>query len=228
VLAAIVLWGGYEQHWSWTGINGRTATLWDWLNLLLLPAAFAVVPIWLAERHRIGRPHRRIIRAVLGVFVVIVLAGYVIPWHWTGFEGNKLWDWLELVALPLAVALSPMVGPIREAWTPRHTLILTSGLAVFAAIVLAGYTVPWRWTGFRGNTLWDWLHLMFLPLLLPLVVVPRLRPMAHAMLITEPEPLPEPPPTARPPAEPPPAEPLAPKPPPAPDHARKPDPATEG
>jgi hypothetical protein len=37
VFLLVVLWGGYGHHWSWTGINGRTATLWDWLHLLLLP-----------------------------------------------------------------------------------------------------------------------------------------------------------------------------------------------
>jgi hypothetical protein len=30
-------------RWSWTGINGATATLWDWLHLLLLPTV--VVPL---------------------------------------------------------------------------------------------------------------------------------------------------------------------------------------
>jgi hypothetical protein len=34
---AIVLWGGYGRDWAWTGINGSTATLWDWLHLWLLP-----------------------------------------------------------------------------------------------------------------------------------------------------------------------------------------------
>ena len=28
----IVVYGGYGEHWSWTGINGTTATLWDWLH----------------------------------------------------------------------------------------------------------------------------------------------------------------------------------------------------
>ena len=35
----------------------------------------------------------------------------------------------------------------------------------------------WRWTGFTGNTAWDWLHLLLLPLLVPAVIVPLLRPM---------------------------------------------------
>jgi hypothetical protein len=37
-------------------------------------------------------------------------------------------------------------------------------LAVFVLVVVLGYAVPWGWTGFTGNTLWDWFGLLFLPL----------------------------------------------------------------
>jgi hypothetical protein len=36
--------------------------------------------------------------------------------------------------------------------------------------VVAGYALDWRWTGFRGNTFWDWLHLLLVPFLLPAAV----------------------------------------------------------
>lgn len=42
------------------------------------------------------------------------------------------------------------------------------------ALVLAGYLVPWPWTGFTGNTAWDWIKLLLLPVLIPTVVLPRL------------------------------------------------------
>ena len=29
-----------------------------------------------------------------------------------------------------------------------------------SALVVAGYSLHWRWTGFQGNTLYDWLHLL--------------------------------------------------------------------
>ena len=48
----------------------------------------------------------------------------------------------------------------------------------FIAVVLGGYVGKWGWTGFRGNTLWNWLQLLLLPLLLPTVVVPALMPIA--------------------------------------------------
>ena len=49
-------------------------------------------------------------------------------------------------------------------------------------VVIAGYTVPWAWTGFTGNTLWDWLHLLLLPLLVPVVLIPVLAPRAMARM----------------------------------------------
>ncbi len=177
-IGAIVLWGGYSQHWSWTGINGQTATLWDWLHLLLLPIAVAFLPIWTSRRTRVGRRDKLLAISVLCGFVVVALAGYLVPWAWTGFTGNRLWDWLELLALPIAVALIPVFRELRESWSPRYSLIAMLTIAVFGILVLGAYLDDWTWTGFRGNTLWDWLHLLLLPLLIPLVLVPALTPMA--------------------------------------------------
>jgi hypothetical protein len=180
--AAVVLWGGYAQHWSWAGINGKTATLWDWLHLLMLPLAVAVLPLWLSRRTRLGRPHKLSAAGVVLVIAVVAVAGYTVPWGWTGFVGNKLWDWLELLALPLAVALIPAYPDLKANWGRRHTLmaLVATGLLVVAA--LGGYLGDWSWTGFRGNTVWDWLHLLLLPLLIPVVIVPAFMPMASAGL----------------------------------------------
>ncbi len=177
-VVALVLWGGYSQHWSWTGINGQTATLWDWLHLLLLPLAVAFLPIWMSRRTRVGRRQKMAAITALAVFAVVVLAGYLVPWAWTGFSGNNVWDWLELLALPLAVALIPVFGELREKWTRRYTIISGITLAVFATLVLGAYVGDWTWTGFRGNTLWNWLQLLLVPLLIPTVIVPALAPMA--------------------------------------------------
>jgi hypothetical protein len=174
---AVVIYGGYGRHLSWIGINGRTATLWDWLHLLLLPLAAVVLPLWLRHRPRLGATEVASALAVGAVFLILVVAGYTIPWEWTGFVGNTLWDWLNLAALPLAVALIPVLMELRSEWGRRHALALGTGAAVFAGLVLAGYLAKWRWTGFTGNTVWDWLHLLLLPLLVPAVIVPALRPM---------------------------------------------------
>lgn len=183
VALIVVLWGGYSHHWRWTGIDGQTATLWDWLHLLLLPLAVAVLPIWLAHDAKLDPVVKRVAVACALVFAVIVLAGYLVPWAWTGFVGNSLWDWLNLVALPLAVALTPLAIEIRHAWTGRHTSVALIAAAVFGLLVLGGYLGNWTWTGFTGNTLWDWLHLLLAPLLIPIVVVPTLVPMARARMV---------------------------------------------
>jgi hypothetical protein len=142
---AIVLWGGYSHHWPWTGINGGAATLWDWLHLLMLPLAFAVLPVWFSTETRVQHETKVFGYAVLAAFVLIVILGYTVPWGWTG------------------VALG--------------------GLAVFIALVAGGYIGKWTWTGFTGNTLWNWLSLLLLPLLLPTVILPALKPIATARVV---------------------------------------------
>src|SRR5512142_3018302 len=180
VLFAVVLYGGYVEHWKWTGINGHTATLWDWLHLLLLPMVVAILPIWTSRKARLTAGHKRWSAIALGVFAVVVLLGYTVPWAWTGFVGNTVWDWLKLIALPVAVALAPIYGELRRGWSRRHTLLAAALIVAFAVICLGGYITNWAWTGFHGNTVWDWLHLLLLPLLIPAVVVPALKPMAIA------------------------------------------------
>lgn len=174
----ILIYGGYEHHWLWTGIDGKTATLWDWLHLLLLPIAVGILPIWLGRRKDIGSRHKAAGLTILTAFVAVVLFGYLTPWTWTGFTGNTFWDWLGLLALPLAVALIPVIRELHARWRRRDWLILIAALLLFLVPVLGGYLGSWSWTGFRGNTLWDWLHLLILPVLVPAVLVPALKPFA--------------------------------------------------
>jgi uncharacterized membrane protein len=183
VAFAVVLWGGYSHRWPWTGITGGTATLWDWLHLLLLPLAVVVLPVWFRPDTRVGTRTKGRGATALAVFMVVVILGYTIPWGWTGFRGNTVWDWLKLVALPLAVVLAPRVAESRRRWGTRHTVVVLTGATVFAAVVLGGYLGHWSWTGFTGNTLWDWLNLLFLPLLVPTVVVPMLTPRAMGEVV---------------------------------------------
>lgn len=176
LVLAVVMWGGYSHHWPWTGITGATATLWDWLHLLLLPLAFAVLPVWARADTRVAKRTKGRGASALAVFVVLTILGYTVPWGWTGFRGNTVWDWLKLVVLPLAVVLAPRLRELRRGWGPRHTALMLSALTGFAVLVIGGYAGHWSWTGFTGNTLWNWMNLLFLPLLLPTVVFPALTP----------------------------------------------------
>jgi hypothetical protein len=82
--------------------------------------------------------------------------------------------------LPVTLLLMPWFAELRGDWHRHHTVITAIVLAAFVAVVLGGYLGGWSWTGFTGNTLWDWLHLLLLPLLLPTVIVPALSPIAMA------------------------------------------------
>jgi hypothetical protein len=184
---ALLLWGGYSHRWPWTGINGSTASLWDWLHLLLLPLVFSILPIWFRYDTKVHPRTKRIFFAGLTVFVILVILGYAMPWSWTGFTGNTLWDWLGLIVLPITLMLMPRFRQARTDWRPAYTMGLVAFAAVFVALVIAGYLIPWKWTGFTGNTAWDWMHLLLLPLLIPTVVMPALKPRAlgHVVKLDE-------------------------------------------
>lgn len=171
VFFAVFVWGGYAMGWRWTGLSD-SVTLWDWLEALALPVAIASTPLLLRHRSRLGRRHRAAMAAGLTAFAALVLAGYLVPMSWTGFTGNTLWDWLELLLLPLTVATASLwavsLGQLRR----QHVAAGTMAGAAFVVLVVLGYLEPLTWTGFTGNTAWDWLKLLLLPLLVPIVLLP--------------------------------------------------------
>jgi hypothetical protein len=177
---AFLAWGGYAAHWSWTGLSTQVK-LWDWFEALALPVTVALVPLLLLHRQHLHRGHKVLGAVALCGFAVLVLAGYLVPWEWTGFTGNTLWDWLSLALLPLVIATSSLWHP-PERLTRRAASLLCVGAVLVAGLVLAGYLVPWPWTGFTGNTAWDWLQLLLIPVLLPVVVLPRLVERGEAWL----------------------------------------------
>jgi hypothetical protein len=168
----LVVVGGYSLHWRWTGLSG-SVTLWDWLQVLVLPVAVAATPILVRHRSGLHGRHRRGMAAGALAFVGLVFAGYLVPMGWTGFTGNRLWDWLELLLLPIVVATASAWG---TSWplARSHVVIVAGAMAALAILAVLGYTIPWQWTGFSGNTAWDWIKLLLLPLMVPLVLVPPL------------------------------------------------------
>lgn len=71
------------------------------------------------------------------------------------------------------MAVQGQLGNSRQA-TPVQVIssqlepALIFGMAVgLAVIILGGYGLSWSWTGFKeNNTLWDWLRLTVLPIVL--------------------------------------------------------------
>lgn len=102
--------------------------------------------------------------AIAFALAVLVIGGYGLHWRWTGLSDSvTLWDWLQALALPLALATAPILLRHRHRLASWHRGSLFALAVVFAGLVLAGYLVPLGWTGFTGNTLWDWLSLLLLP-----------------------------------------------------------------
>jgi len=174
VAGAVVLWGGYGRHWHWTGL-GSDATLWDWLHMLLLPLAVAVAPLWARHRSELDLRRRFLVGAAAVAVVVLIVLGYTLDLTWTGFPGNALWDWLKLLVLPIAVAMFPVWQELSNGFRRRHKVVAAVGVTAFVVVAVGGYTLDWTWTGFEGNTLFDWLQLLVAPLALPLVLSPALK-----------------------------------------------------
>jgi uncharacterized membrane protein len=168
-LFCVTVAGGYGLGWSWTGFSGND-TVWDWLGLLLLPVVIALLPLWYRTHRRFGIEWWIGGSIVAAVWAVTLIGGYLLDWTWTGYDGKALWDWLELLVLPAVLAVLPIL--LTEGRADRRWKIAFGVLAVcFAVCVLGGYLLHWSWTGFEGNTLWDWLHLFLVPFVLPAALI---------------------------------------------------------
>jgi hypothetical protein len=170
VLALVLIEVVGGRSWAWTGFQDNQH-LWDWLHLLLLPVVLSLLPV-LSRRRTAAAGERWLLGiGVLGLSAaVLVVVAYIAHWSWTGFSGKTLWDWLELLLLPVSVALLPFVlesgGALRVRWVTGFGLFLVT----FGLLSVPGYLVPWRWTGVTGNTLWDWIELIVVPFALPVTV----------------------------------------------------------
>jgi len=106
--------------------------------------------------------------------LVTIVGGYALHWTWTGYgetDQDTLWDWLGLVLFPTTLLALPFwlrSRGRRRVWWRVGFAILT---VVFAVLVVGGYWLGWAWTGFSGNTLWNWLALFLMPFALPVVIL---------------------------------------------------------
>ena len=175
VAALVVLWGGYHWGWSWTGFQ-KNNQLWDWLTLLLVPVALGTIPLWIQDRDYISRPRRVAYGVVIVAWTGFVIAGYLIPLKWTGFQDQKLWGWLNLILLPVALTTTIALTSSRVRSSKARSLRpYQKGLIVALAV---GWIVTvigrWSWTGYAGEDLWAWLTLLLAPLVFPTILLPAL------------------------------------------------------
>ncbi len=171
VIVLVLLWGGYVLGWRWTGFQAN-AQVWDWMHLLLLPVVVGTIPLWLERPAEVSRARQLTYWALMAAFVVFAVAGYLVPLPWTGFAGITLWDWFGLILLPAAVASARLFPAVVTALRPHHRAVFGLAAAGWLATVIGGYSLGWKWTGYPGNTLWDWLQMLLLPLIVPIILVP--------------------------------------------------------
>jgi hypothetical protein len=173
VATVVVVLGGYVGHWAWTGFDSN-GQLWDWMHLLLLPVAFGTFPLWLRFSADMDALHRRVLGGLALAFMLFVLLGYLVPLVWTGFEGQTLWNWLTLIVLPVTLT-TVRAWPTTGREVRRVHVIAVSSLAIgWIVTLVGGYAFGWTWTGYAGNTLWDWLELLLAPIAINVFVVPAL------------------------------------------------------
>ena len=118
VILVVLEIGTYAFNWTWTGFKAND-TVWDWLQLLLLPIALAAVPIWLmAEegQQRIWLAQLKwVVLASVVILAVLFIGTYAFNWFWTGFKDHgTLWDWLSLLLVPITVAALPIWYSMRQ------------------------------------------------------------------------------------------------------------------
>jgi hypothetical protein len=165
LLLVVTVVGGYQLHWTWTGFSHST-TVWSWLQLLLVPCILTALPVWYRTRAD-EVAWRTITAVVVGTGAAFVAIAYSLHWTWTGFPGKTLWDWLTLLVLPLVLVTLPLWLGRRRTIHRGWRLALAAALAGFVVTVFGGYVLDWEWTGFHGNTVRDWLHLLLVPFVLP-------------------------------------------------------------
>lgn len=169
IIFAFLVLGSYIFGWNWTGFDHNT--LFQWLKLLLVPIVVAAAPAWFNSHPSIQARWARIFIASMLLLVVLLIASVTFNWNWTGFRSATLWDWLNLLLLPLALTTLMVWVSIRPTWQPHWTALAAVLLLVFAITIFGGYAFDWKWTGYHGNTLWDWLNLLVLPFALPAIIL---------------------------------------------------------
>jgi hypothetical protein len=135
-----------------------------------------------------ARPRLRRYAPPAGVGLALILfaiSAYVFNWAWTGFPGNTLWDWMQLLLVPAALNAATIAyttdhlvlsvtGPWSKPWVGKRDLrhLATGAVLLAFLFVLLAYVFHWRWTGFMGEppsdstqpkTVWDWLNMLLLP-----------------------------------------------------------------
>jgi uncharacterized membrane protein len=169
----VVIVGSYADHWTWTGFTAN-GQVWDWMELLVLPVAIGTFPLWLRFSGEMSARRRRALGAAVVLFIAFVVAGYLVPLTWAGFRGRTLSSWLNLLVLPITITTVAVWPKTGRRFRPEYRVAAGVLGVAWIVTVIGGYAGHWEWTGYPGNTLWDWVKLFLGPLVITMFVVPEL------------------------------------------------------
>jgi len=169
----VIVAGSYAAHWTWTGFaaNGQ---VWDWMQLLLLPVAIGTFPLWLRYSGQMSPTRRKALGTAGLALTAFVAVGYLVPLRWTGFRGHTLWNWLTLVVLPITITSAAVWPKTGRGFRPFYWAAAGALGVAWVVTLIGGYAGHWAWTGYPGNTLWDWVKLFLAPIAITTFVVPEL------------------------------------------------------
>jgi hypothetical protein len=173
VATIVVIVGSYARHWSWTGLT-QNGQVWDWMELLLLPVALGTFPLWLRFSGQMSPTRRKALAVAVLAFAGFVLAGYLVPLTWTGFRGRTLWSWLTLIVLPVTITIATVWPKTGRTLRPVYVEAAAVLGVAWMVTLIGGYAAGWTWTGYPGNTLWDWVELLLAPIVISTRLVPEL------------------------------------------------------
>ena len=82
-----------------------------------------------------------------------------------------------------------MGAGFRSWWQQIKTALIVFVIALVVLVILGGYLFHWDWTGFNGKiksgkTLWDWMQLLFIPVVLTLGAIWYTARQSHDLQIT--------------------------------------------
>ncbi len=188
---ALLAMGFYEGS-AWNSfLSNSGKSLWDWLTILLPLVVLLIIMVLVFARLWLRSPQIQqvkwqifwitVIVTLSVIFIILVFGGYRLGWTWTGFSDNKLWNWLDLLILPVTLSIatqwfslylppSPSKPKLRPEWSILWIALFIVFLTAFTIVVVSLY-VGWTWTGFSGKSVWDWIHLLILPVSLMLATI---------------------------------------------------------
>jgi hypothetical protein len=71
------------------------------------------VRVWPSTARELGRWHVVFLGLLGTALAVTLIGGYAGNWGWTGYPGNTLWDWLQLVLGPVVIATLVIPAAVR-------------------------------------------------------------------------------------------------------------------